>query len=85
MYGFPEGLEICLIWLWDEDKAMLGVWWAEEGSKHNVRFGKTQKHHAKTFCLHFKVPVPTQKPSTENLLLLTSVLGTRDMMVNNTD
>lgn len=47
-------------------------------------FGKTQKHHAKTFCLHFEVHMLTQKTFPENLLLPNSVLGTRGMMLNET-
>lgn len=43
VFGFPEDLEICLMWLWVEDRAILEVWWAEKGSKHNVRIWQNSK------------------------------------------
>lgn len=41
--GFPEDLEIRLMWLWVEDRAILEVWWAEKGSKHDVRIWQNSK------------------------------------------
>lgn len=43
VYGFPEDLEIRLMWLWKEDRVILEVWWGEEGSKRNVGVWQNSK------------------------------------------
>lgn len=89
VFGFPEDLEICLMWLWVEDRAILEVWWAEKGSKHNVRIWQNSKTSCQDLLPSLLNPCAYSKKKkktvTENLSLLYSVLDIIGKMVNKND